>query len=33
MSRAEEDRLAAITRAKVLALGLWPKRFPTWEEA
>lgn len=31
--RAEEDRLAAITRAKVLALGLWPKRLPTWEEA
>jgi hypothetical protein len=30
--RAEEDRLAAITRAEVLRRGLWPKNVPLWEE-
>lgn len=31
--RSEEDRLAKITRAEVLRLGLWPKKLPIWEEA
>jgi hypothetical protein len=30
--RAEEDQLAAITRAEVLRRGLWPKSVPTWIE-
>jgi hypothetical protein len=28
--RAEEDRLAAITRAEVERLGLWPRSVPKW---
>lgn len=31
--RAEEDRLAAITRAEVLRRGMWPKGVPMLEEA
>lgn len=30
--RAEEDRLAALTRAEVQRLGLWPRRLPVWHE-
>lgn len=30
--RAEEDRLAAITREAVLAAGTWPKSLPRWQE-
>jgi hypothetical protein len=30
--RAEEDRLAEITRGEVLRRGLWPKSVPMWAE-
>jgi hypothetical protein len=30
--RAEEDRLAAITRAELIRRRTWPKSVPMWEE-
>jgi hypothetical protein len=31
--RAEEDRLAAITRAELIRRGTWPKSVPMWRES
>lgn len=30
--RAEDDRLAAKTRAEVLRRGIWPRSVPKWED-